>query len=217
MKRIALAVMILLTISMMNENQAQSTKVKMKTTLGDITILLYDDTPKHRDNFVKLVNQKFYDGLLFHRVIANFMVQAGDPNSKNAKPGAQLGSGNPGYTIPAEFKANHYHKKGALCAARTENPEKASSGSQFYIVTGRVFPVASLDNMVATGRHAKFTDEQKKVYSTIGGYPPLDQAYTVYGEVTQGMNIVDKISNVEKDGADRPKVDVKIISMTIVK
>lgn len=219
MKRIALAVMILLTISMMTENQAQSTKVNIKTTLGDVTVMLYDDTPKHRDNIVKLVNQKFYDGLLFHRVMSNFMIQAGDPNSKDAKPGTQLGSGNPGYTVPAEFKPNRFHKKGALAAARTPdevNPAKASSGSQFYIVTGRLWTANDLENQVARG-HAKFTDEQKKVYETIGGYAPLDQAYTVFGEVTKGMDIVEKIAKVEVDAAKRPKVDVKIISMTIVK
>ncbi len=220
MNRIVLAVMMLLTISMMNENQAQTTKVKLKTTLGDVTLVLYDDTPKHRDNFVKLVNQKYYDGLLFHRVMLNFMIQAGDPNSKDAKPGVQLGSGNPGYTVPAEFKANRYHKKGALAAARTPdevNPLKESSGSQFYIVTGRVWPATSLESMVTSGKHAKFTEEQKKVYSTVGGYPPLDQEYTVFGEVTNGMDIVEKISKVEVDAPKRPKTDVKIISATIVK
>ena len=147
------------------------------------------------------------------------MIQAGDPNSKDAKPGTQLGSGNPGYTVPAEFKPNRFHKKGALAAARTPdevNPAKASSGSQFYIVTGRLWTANDLENQVARG-HAKFTDEQKKVYETIGGYAPLDQAYTVFGEVTKGMDIVEKIAKVEVDAAKRPKVDVKIISMTIVK
>ena len=217
MKRIAFLLTAFITIGMLTENQAQTTKVLMKTSMGDITLMLYDDTPGHRDNFIKLVKSKFYDGLLFHRVIPGFMVQGGDPGSKNAKPGVQLGSGNPGYTIPAEIKANRYHKKGALCAARTDNPQKASSGSQFYIVTGKIWTAQDLETMEVQGRHPKFTDEQKKVYTTVGGFPGLDTQYTVYGEVTKGLDIVEKIGKVERNPSDRPKVDVKIISVTVVK
>jgi len=217
MKRIAFLLTAFITIGMITDIQAQTTKVLMKTSLGDISMVLYDDTPLHRDNFISLVKKNFYDGLLFHRIIPGFMIQGGDPGSKNAKPGVQLGSGNPGYTIPAEFKANRYHKKGALAAARTDNPQKASSGSQFYIVVGKVWTTSELETMEVTGRHPKFTDEQKKVLTTIGGFPGLDTQYTVYGEVTKGLDIMEKISKVERDQSDRPKVDVKIISVTVVK
>jgi peptidyl-prolyl cis-trans isomerase B (cyclophilin B) len=192
----------------------------MKTSAGDITVVLYDDTPIHRDNFIKLVNEKFYDGTLFHRVIPQFMIQAGDPGSKDAKPGVQLGSGGPGYTIPAEMKPNHYHKKGVLAAARQGdqvNPKRASSGSQFYIVVGQPIPVASLNQMEQSGQHPKFTEEQRKVYSTTGGTPHLDYQYTVFGEVTEGLDIVDKISKVACDQGNRPTADVKIISIQTVK
>lgn len=205
---------------MTNDILAQSTKVLVKTSLGDITLLVYDDTPIHKDNLLELIKKNFYDGVLFHRVIPNFMIQAGDPNSKNAKPGDRLGSGTPGYTLPAEFRPNHYHKKGALAAARLgdgANPKKESSGSQFYIVSGRVWSVAELDQMEKSGQHPKFTDEQRKVYTSTGGYPPLDYQYTVYGEVTEGLDVVDKISRVQRDQSDRPLTDVKILSFTVVK
>jgi cyclophilin family peptidyl-prolyl cis-trans isomerase len=205
---------------MMNENQAQQTKVKMKTSMGDITIVLYDDTPMHRDNFIKLVNEKFYDGILFHRIIPQFMIQGGDPNSKDAKPNTQLGAGGPGYTVPAEFKQNRWHKKGALAAARQGdqvNPKKASSGSQFYIVVGKPMSVNELNQMEQGGGHPKFTEEQKKVYTTLGGTPFLDYQYTVFGEVTEGLDVVDKISKVERLPGDRPVTDVKIISVVVLK
>ena len=220
MKRITILLTVLITLSMLSETQAQSTKVVMKTTAGNITMMLYDDTPLHRDNMIALLKKNFYDGLLFHRVIPGFMIQAGDPASKDAKPGVQLGSGGPGYTVPAEFKPNRYHKKGALCAARQGdqvNPKRASSGSQFYIVTGKVWPAASLDQMEQGGQHPKFTEQQRKDYTTLGGYPPLDTQYTVYGEVTEGLDVIEKISKVERDASDRPKVDVKILSFTVVK
>jgi len=220
MKRMTVLFTALLTLGMLTNSQAQSTKVQMKTSLGDITMVLYDDTPLHRDNFIKLIGKNYYDGVLFHRVIPGFMVQAGDPNSKNAKPGVQLGSGNPGYTVPAEFKSNHYHKKGALCAARIGddyNPKKESSGSQFYIVTGRVLSAASLENLEIQGRHPKFSAQEKKDYTTIGGTPQLDTQYTVFGEVTSGMDVVEKIAKAERDGADRPKTDVKILSCKVIK
>jgi len=219
MKRFALVLTALITLSMLSDIQAQSTKVKMKTSMGDITLVLYDDTPMHRDNFIKLVNEKFYEGILFHRVMSKFMIQAGDPNSKDAKPGTQLGAGGPGYTIPAEFRPNLWHKKGALAAARQPdqvNPNKASSGSQFYIVVGQPWSVNDLTQMEAQGQHPKFNDEQKKVYTSIGGYPPLDYQYTVFGEVTEGLDVVDKISLVPC-ASTRPVTDVKILSVTVVK
>jgi len=217
MKRIAFLLTVFITIGMLTENQAQSTKVLMKTSMGDITLMLYDDTPGHRDNFIKLVKSKFYDGLLFHRVIPGFMVQGGDPATRASNPGQQLP------TFPAEIKANHYHKKGALAAARMKdevNPSKASSGSQFYIVTGRVWTTTDLENLEIQGKPPKFTDEQKKVYTTVGGAASLDMNYTVFGEVTKGMDVAVKIGMVPRktnDGSDRPLTDVKIISITVVK
>jgi peptidyl-prolyl cis-trans isomerase B (cyclophilin B) len=220
MKRIALVLTAFITLSMLNEIQAQKTKVLMKTTAGNITMVLYDDTPLHRDNMLALIKKNFYDGLLFHRVIPGFMIQAGDPGSKDAKPGVQLGGGGPGYTVPAEFKANRYHKKGALCAARQgdqANPKRASSGSQFYIVTGKTWSAKDLETMEIQGQHPKFTPDQIKEYTTLGGYPPLDNQYTVFGEVTSGLDIVENISKVARNQSDRPNVDVKILSFTIVK
>jgi len=205
---------------MLSENQAQSTKVLLKTSVGDITMVLYDDTPMHRDNILELIKKNFYDGVLFHRVMPNFMIQAGDPNSKNAQPGAMLGSGTPGYTIPTEFRPDHIHKAGALAAARQPdqvNPKKESSGSQFYIVTGKVWTDADLNQMESMGQHPKFTDAQRKTYTTLGGYPPLDYQYTVFGEVTKGMDVVNKISLVPRNQANRPDTDIKIISFTVVK
>jgi cyclophilin family peptidyl-prolyl cis-trans isomerase len=220
MKRIALVITAFITLAMLNESQAQSTKVLMKTTMGDITLMLYDDTPIHKDNFIKLVKEHFYDGLLFHRVIPQFMIQAGDPTSKDAKPGQQLGSGNPGYTLPAEFRPGHWHMKGALAAARLNdqaNPTKASSGSQFYIVVGKPWSLNDLSAMERQGMHPKFTEEQKKVYTSEGGYPPLDYQYTVFGEVVKGMDVVEKISKVPRNSANRPNEDVKILSVSVIK
>ena len=195
------------------------TKVLLKTTFGDITFALYDDTPQHRDNFRKLVNEKFYDGVLFHRIIQGFMIQGGDPDSKTAKPGQRLGSGDVGYTIPAEFVPAHFHKRGAVCAARmgdNVNPQKASSGCQFYIVDGTVYDGDKL-NMIAQRTGKTFTPEQVQVYTTVGGAPFLDGDYTVFGEVISGMEVVDKIASQQKDGADRPLEDIKIISATILR
>ncbi|MFA5817006.1 MAG: peptidylprolyl isomerase [Bacteroidales bacterium] len=217
MKRMAFLLTVFITLGMLTENQAQSTKVLMKTSMGNISLVLYDDTPIHRDNLIALIKKNFYDGVLFHRVIPGFMIQGGDPGTRAVNPGQQLG------TIPAEFRPNHYHKKGALAAARTGgpgNPQMASSGSQFYIVVGKPCSVAELTQMeqAPNNPHPKFTKEQKKIYTTIGGTPHLDYTYTVYGEVTQGLDVVDKISKVERDmTTNRPKVDVKIISFTVVK
>ena len=200
-------------------NTQEMTKVLLKTTLGDITIALYNDTPAHRDNFHKLVNDKFYDGVLFHRIIKGFMIQGGDPDSKTAKAGQRLGSGDVGYTIPAEFVPAHFHKRGAVCAARmgdNVNPQKASSGCQFYIVDGTVYDNDKL-NMIAQRTGKTFTPEQIQAYTTVGGAPFLDGDYTVFGEVISGMDVVDKIAAQQKDGSDRPLEDIKIISATMLR
>ncbi len=247
------------------------TKVLIKTTVGDITIKLYNETPQHRDNFIKLVNEHYYDSILFHRVIKDFMVQAGDPESKNAEKGAQLGAGGPGYTIPAEFVyPKYFHKRGALSAARQAdqvNPERKSSGSQFYIVTGKTYDKYELqdlekqlrqrqgqgvfDRLVAQNMDSimnmqmagdndgimklqeelnaktnqilkeqgpfKFTEEQVDAYMSDGGTPFLDNDYTVFGEVIDGMKAVYKIEQAGTDMNDRPRKDIRIISMEIIK
>lgn len=182
-------------------------RVLISTDLGDMVVKLYNSTPAHRDNFLKLVNQGFYDSLLFHRVIKNFMIQGGDPESKHADSLAMLGMGDVGYTIPAEFNDTLIHKKGALCAARTENPTKASSGCQFYIVQGQVMNNEQF-NMLQMQRGIVLSPKQKEVYSTIGGTPFLDKNYTVYGEVISGLEVIDKIANVQTRMGDRPIVDV---------
>lgn len=242
--------------------------VDIKTTAGDIKVKLYDDTPKHRDNFLKLVNEGYYNGVLFHRVIKDFMVQTGDPESVKADSTAMLGSGGPGYQIDAEIKyPAHYHKYGALAAARSGdnvNPERKSSGSQFYIVTGRKYTDAQLDNMaernVGERRQAYFRnlckeydsqirslmeakndtaleelrqelikkteeavavepmpEQMREDYKNLGGTPHLDGTYTVFGEVLSGMDTVEKIQNAETGRADRPKEDIRILSMSIEK
>lgn len=242
--------------------------VDIKTTAGDIKVKLYDDTPMHRDNFLKLVNEGYYNGVLFHRVIKDFMVQTGDPESVKADSTAMLGSGGPGYQIDAEIKyPAHYHKYGALAAARSGdnvNPERKSSGSQFYIVTGRKYTDAQLDNMaernVGERRQAYFRnlckeydsqirslmeakndtaleelrqelikkteeavpvepmpEQMREDYKNLGGTPHLDGTYTVFGEVLSGMDTVEKIQNAETGRADRPKEDIRILSMSIEK
>ncbi len=209
MKKIVLffmASVLAFSLSLMSQTKKSQKVVKfvIHTDYGDMTGFLYNETPQHRDNFVKLVTQGFYNGALFHRVIPQFMIQGGDPDSKTAKPGQQLG-GDVGYTVPAEFNPAFIHKKGALSAARqgdNVNPKKASSGCQFYIVEGKTYPASSLPD--------KYTDDQKKVYETIGGTPFLDGGYTVYGEITQGLDVIDKIANVDRDQSDRPKKDLKM-------
>lgn len=188
MKKIAFllfAGIIAVNFSLMSQTNKQEKVIKfvIHTDFGDMTGKLYNETPQHRDNFVKLAKSGYYDGLLFHRVIMGFMIQGGDPNSKNAKPGQQLGSGGPGYTVPAEFNPALTHKRGALAAARTGdqvNPQKASSGSQFYIVQPE------------KGAHF------------------LDGQYTVYGEITEGFDVIDKIASAPKDRSDRPTTDIKM-------
>ena len=274
-------VLILLTISFCGliacktgtkkgEDMDKETLVKIETTAGDIKVKLYNETPKHRDNFIKLVKDGMYEGTLFHRVIKNFMIQAGDPDSKNAPKGKMLGAGDVGYTIPAEFVyPKFFHKKGALSAARqgdNVNPKKESSGCQFYIVTGKVYNDSTLLSMESqmnenkinvifntlAQKHMKeiykmrkandenglydlqeklfaeaqeiaakqpefhFTPEQIEAYTTVGGTPHLDGEYTVFGEVVEGMDVVDKIQQVKTDRSDRPEEDVKIIKATIL-
>lgn len=194
--------------------------VLIQTSMGDMTVRLSDSTPLHRDNFLKLVKVHFYDSLLFHRVIKDFMIQGGDPNSRNAKPGETLGMGGPGYRVPAEFRQTLFHKKGVIAAARDNNPEKASSGCQFYIVQGKKFTDEELDNLETSRLKRKIPAEQREVYKNLGGTPHLDQGYTVFGEVIKGTDVLDKIAAVETSkGADRdrPLQDVKIVSMKLVK
>ncbi|MDP4184357.1 MAG: peptidylprolyl isomerase [Bacteroidota bacterium] len=235
----------------------------IQTDLGDLKVKLYDQTPLHRDNFIKLVQEGFYDGTLFHRIIKDFMIQGGDPDSKTAKPGQSLGSGDLGYTVPAEFVPELFHKKGVLAAARQGdpvNPEKRSSASQFYIVQGRVFSNGALDSLEAQSNMRlqrditmkiqsehrdelltlrkerkvaefndliekleleakerlknsnpfKFSPEQRKAYTTIGGTPHLDREYTVFGEIVEGLDIIDEIANSATDPGDRPVKDIRM-------
>jgi len=191
--------------------------VKIETSYGNMVVKLYNETPLHRDNFLKLVKEGTYNGVLFHRVINQFMIQGGDPNSRNAKPGQMLGDGDLGYTIPAEFVPGLYHKKGALAAARQAdqvNPEKRSSSCQFYIVQGNKWDAEKL-KMVEQRSGRKYSKEQAEVYATLGGTPFLDGDYTVFGEVVEGMDVIDKIAAVQCGPMDRPLEDVKM-KMTII-
>ena len=198
--------------------------VELVTTEGNIFLRLYDSTPLHRDNFLRLVRSHYYDSVLFHRVIKNFMIQAGDPNSKHAVAGQPLGNGGPRYTIPAEFRATIFHKRGVLAAARegdNVNPQKASSASQFYIVQGRTFTDKQIDSIEVVRLHGyKVPAAHREVYKTTGGTPQLDQNYTVFGEVVSGMDVVDRIASVETskgEDSDRPLQDVRIIRAQLVK
>jgi len=196
------------------------TVVVFQTTKGVIKLKLYNETSMHRDNFIKLVSEGYYNGVLFHRVIKDFMIQAGDPQSKNAKPGEALGNGGPDYTIPAEFYAPLYHKKGALAAARSGdnvNPDRESSGSQFYIVQGKKYTLDQLQAMENSKKHIPFTEDQKLVYTTLGGTPHLDYAYTVFGEVIEGIEVVDAIALAATDERNRPLENIAIIKATILK
>ena len=252
------------------DKENNKTRVRIKTSMGDIVVRLYDETPKHRDNFVKLAKEGYFDGTLFHRVIRDFMIQGGDPDSKGAPAGKNLGTGGPDYTIPAEFVfPKLYHKRGALSAARTGdevNPNRESSGSQFYIVWGKTYKPAELkqmerqlamqqeqavfnqlvadnkakimelrrnrdraglqelqDDLIASTKAIcaekglpKFTDEQVESYTTVGGTPFLDNQYTVFGEVEEGLEIVGKIQEVETGRNDLPKDDVVMLSVEVI-
>jgi cyclophilin family peptidyl-prolyl cis-trans isomerase len=215
MKRLLVLNVFLIIISF--SLSAQSTKsikgqhVVIETSMGNMELVLYDDTPLHKENMIKLINEGFFEGQLFHRVINNFMIQGGDPNSVNAPKGQRLGTGGPGYQIAAEIRPNHIHKKGALSAARqgdNVNPEKKSSGSQFYVVKGQVITVDKLAQLQSQRGLKPFTPKQIEAYTTVGGTPHLDGAYTVFGEVVKGMEIIDAISAVETDNSDRPLNDV---------
>ncbi len=200
--------------------QEKETLVLIDTDKGKIKVKLYNDTPLHRDNFIKLVRDKQYEGLLFHRVIKQFMIQGGDVTSKDAPADRKLGDGDLGYTVPAEILyPKYFHKSGQLCAARTadeENPERASSASQFYIVTGKFYTAMELDKMEVENQ-MKLTPEEREAYMLKGGAPHLDGKYTIFGEVVSGMKVVDKIQYVPTDENDRPLENVKIRKMTIVK
>jgi peptidyl-prolyl cis-trans isomerase B (cyclophilin B) len=226
-KIITLPCVLLLGLAVFSQKDSVVTRkdrkkdVLLQTNLGDIVVRLSDSTPLHRDNFLKLVKTGYYDSVLFHRVIKNFMIQGGDPESKNANPGQPLGNGGPSYTVPAEFRTTLFHKRGVIAAARDNNPEKASSGSQFYIVQGKIFTDAGLDSVETyrlNGR--KIPPDQREVYKTIGGTPHLDQNYTVFGEVVKGLDVVDKIATVPTSkGADRdrPLEDVRILKAKLIK
>jgi peptidyl-prolyl cis-trans isomerase B (cyclophilin B) len=200
------------------KSNADERLVRIETTLGNMVVKLFNETPAHRDNMIKLVEEGYYDSLLFHRVISDFMVQGGDPHSKDAAKGQRLGQGGPGYTIPAEFNENLYHKKGALAAARQgdqANPEKRSSGSQFYITQGRVFTPAEMNTMAQRGM-GPFSNEAIAVYTSLGGTPHLDGAYTVFGEVVEGLDVLDRIAAVATDAYNRPREDV-VFSISLVR
>lgn len=190
--------------------------VRIKTQYGECIVKLYNETPLHRDNFIKLTKAGFYNGTLFHRVIKEFMIQGGDPDSKTAKPDSLLGNGDVGYTIPAEFRDSLFHKKGVLAAARDNNPEKASSGCQFYLVQGKVFTDEQLNSLEEKRLKFKIPDWQRQVYKTVGGTPHLDRNYTVYGEIVVGLDMIDKIAVLTTDKNNRPKEDVKM-EITLLK
>jgi peptidyl-prolyl cis-trans isomerase B (cyclophilin B) len=193
-------------------NNGAGTSVEIKTNKGNITVLLFDETPRHKENFVKLAEEDFYAGTLFHRVIPTFMVQGGDPNSVGAGPTAALGGGGPGYLIDQEI--GQPHLRGALAAARTNNPEKASSGSQFYLVTGQPQSASALDQFEKM-KGIKYNEAQRAAYIKEGGRPDLDQEYTVFGQVISGMEVVDAISAMPTGQGDRPTEDVIIESVTV--
>ncbi|HMR89457.1 MAG TPA: peptidylprolyl isomerase [Saprospiraceae bacterium] len=193
--------------------------IEMNTNFGSMTIQLYDETPLHRDNFLKLIESGYYEGTLFHRVIKGFMVQGGDPDSKNAPEGKRLGLGGPAYNIPAEFNDTLVHIKGVLAAARQGdgvNPKKESSGSQFYIVQGKPVSATQLENFELQ-KGIKYTDKAKMIYQEMGGAPQLDKEYTVFGRVIDGLDIIDTIAEQATDNTDRPLKDVKIISVKVIK
>lgn len=223
MKQLRLLLVVLVFAAFMPA-MAQSRQVVLETTEGKIVLTLFDDTPRHRDNFLRLVNEQFYDSLLFHRVIKNFMIQGGDPDSRHAEPGVTLGEGSTDSTIVAEFydaegHLLHPHKRGAVAAAResdNENPERRSSGCQFYIVWGKTYATQQLyqigDKVEAqTDHHVTMTDELLDLYHDVGGVPHLDGQYTVFGEVSEGLEVVDRIQKVQTDDYDRPIDDVRIL------
>jgi cyclophilin family peptidyl-prolyl cis-trans isomerase len=214
MKKLFSLNLLLLTLTIAFAKPPKNQYVRIKTSYGSCIIRLYNQTPLHRDNFIKLTKQGFYNGTLFHRVIQNFMIQGGDPDSRDTaknKPGLELGNGDVKYTIPAEFRDSLFHKRGVLAAARDDNPKKASSGCQFYIVQGKRFTPGKLDTLENTRlKGRKIPAYKRDIYTTVGGSPHLDQNYTAYGEVVTGMDMVDRIAAVKKDERDRPLTDLPI-------
>jgi cyclophilin family peptidyl-prolyl cis-trans isomerase len=214
MKRFLFVISFISFFTSNSDVNAQDTAriVLLSTKYGPIKIRLYDKTPLHRDNFIKLAKEGYFNGILFHRCIKNFVIQGGDPDSKKAKPGDTLGNGGPGYDIPAEFVSEYWHKRGAVGAARENddiNPQRKSSGSQFYIVVGKINDDHRLDSFEKK-YNKKFSPEQRQYYKTFGGTPHLDGRYTVFGEVIEGMDVVDIISKLPTDGNDRPLEDLKM-------
>jgi cyclophilin family peptidyl-prolyl cis-trans isomerase len=195
---------------------AQKYRAKIETEYGTIKMMLYDNTPKNTENMVKVAKDHGYDSTLFHRCIPQFVIQGGDPESKNAKPGQMLGNGGLTYTVPAEINDTDYHKRGALGVARDNTPDKSGSAMQFYIVVGKTFTDDELDKLSKrSGR--TYSAAQRETYKTIGGTPHLDGGYTVFGEVTDGMDVVDKIANEPRDKNDRPNKDIRILKLTVKK
>lgn len=190
--------------------------IRISTDKGTCVVLLYNQTPLHRDNFVKITQEGKLSETLFHRVIKSFMIQGGDPDSKTAKPGQALGDGDWGYTVPAEFRDSLFHKKGVIAAARDDNPTKASSACQFYLAQGKVFTDEQLDLLEQNRLKRKIPTWQREVYKTLGGIPHLDQNYTVFGEVVQGIEMIDTIAAVKTGAADRPVDDVRM-TVTVLK
>jgi peptidyl-prolyl cis-trans isomerase B (cyclophilin B) len=202
------------------KSQYEYPDIVIETNKGTIKIMLYDNTFQHSENFLKLVNEGFYNNQLFHRVIADFMIQSGDDKSKNAAPNVMLGRGGKNYTVPSEFFPEYYHKKGALAAARQGdrvNPEKRSSGSQFYLVQGKVLDTLTLNRMEQSRMHPPFTEEQVIEYTTNGGTPHLDYQYTVFGQTYEGIDVIEKISNVSVNNHDRPLEDILILKAYSIK
>lgn len=228
MKKIVLVAYLLLSVTLAVGQSQKNSVVLIQTSMGNIKVMLYNETPEHRDNFLKLVNGNFYDGLLFHRVINNFMIQGGDPESKNAGKDTHLGMGGTDYTLPAEIVfPKYYHKRGALAAARqgdAVNPDRKSNGSQFYLVEGKTYSDSELDAMeqrvsrnISSQEPFHYNNEQRLTYKTVGGTPHLDGQYTVFGEIIEGFDVLQKISDVKTNEADRPEEDVKIITMKILR
>lgn len=207
---------LLITCLSIGQSFAKEKSIKIETNYGVIILKLYDNTPLHKANLVKLCKEHYFDSTLFHRVIPSFVIQGGDPDSKHAGPDKQLGDGDLSYLVPAEINTVNYHKRGALGMARDNNPEKKSSACQFYIVVGKVVTEEQL-NTISTKTNRVFSAEQRKVYTTLGGTPFLDGNYTVFGEVTKGMEVVDTIAQLARNAADRPNADVRMLKVRVLR